>query len=195
MRITFDNTSVHERAGVALVSITYYILLVSLGSPCKVPFQTGGEPCPSSSAKTRAFQDVYNVFRSHLREDLGKSCVPVFSYVLLYFQRIDFACISKCNPKLSVKENHVRIRMDFLLCVRSYIKKSVNYSPFQQMLLNYLAGVVRFQISIQDPFRIDNNDGAQFARTHTSCNDNPDFVGEALLGDFISKRLFNIFAS
>ena len=66
MRITFQNGTVHERAGVALVGVTTDILLVCIVALSQLPLESGRETGAAAASQTAVQQNLDYIVRSHL---------------------------------------------------------------------------------------------------------------------------------
>ena len=65
VRVALEQRPVHERAGVALVRITYDVLLVALRVVRELPFQSRGKARAASAAQTALFYLVDDLLRGH----------------------------------------------------------------------------------------------------------------------------------
>ena len=95
MRVAFHDGTVHESAGVSLVSVTYHVFDVRLLLMGKFPFQACGKAAATASAQTGALDEVDN-FRRLLVEKAVRQCVISFAGdVFLDILRVDKAAVAQ----------------------------------------------------------------------------------------------------
>ena len=75
--IAFQQGAVHERAGVAFVSVADEVLVLRLGSAGELPLLAGGETGAAAAAQAGVQHFLDNLFGGHLGQRLGQGPVAV----------------------------------------------------------------------------------------------------------------------
>ena len=73
----------------------------------------------------------------------------------------------------------------------SRYKQSFKNSSFDQMLFHQFGNVRRFEINVNDAFRVDHHDGAQSAKTVAACFHDFYFFSQFPFDEFFQKGIFD----
>ncbi len=102
--VAFENRTVHECTGVALVGVTAYILLWSDNGLLRTAISTCGESAAASAAQTGRENGLNYIFGSHFLEDLAECLITVHCDILVDTLGIDDAAVSERNSLLLLVE-------------------------------------------------------------------------------------------
>src|SRR5699024_9574966 len=84
-----------ERAGVALVGVTADVFLLVDRSSGKGPFPAGGETSAAPASQAGVQDDLDDLFRGHLGEDLTQRLVAVHADVLVDILGVDDTAVAQ----------------------------------------------------------------------------------------------------
>jgi len=102
MRVAFEDFTVHERAGVALICVANHVFGCVWSLAGKFPFQTGGEASATTPTKFGVEDGLDHRFRGHFTEDLCQGLVTINCDVVLNISRIDLADVFKDDANFLV---------------------------------------------------------------------------------------------
>ena len=192
MGIALQYASVHERAGVALVSVAGYILLIAFGLQRKFPLQTSWETCAAPAPEARLLDLIDDLFRGHFRQCFCQRLVSVISYIFVDLLRVDDAAVPERYPDLALEEIDILKRFrrvfDFLVAGHEPFYRPSLY----KMLIDDLFDILDPYHRIHNTFRIYDNDGAFGAKAETAGGDYLDFLVKAILIYLSFKLLFDL---
>ena len=184
MRVALEDGAIHERAGVALVSVAGYILFAG-GAHGELPLKTGGESAAATAAQTGIKDGLNNVFTAHFGQDLCKGLVAVKSDVLIDVLGIDNAAVSKNYALLLLIETDLVEGLDFgrALFLGSVIKKAGNDAALNEVLVNDLINVFNLYMAVERAFGIYDNNGAGSAKAEAAGANEFNFLFKAFFGE------------
>ena len=170
--VTLKDGTVHECSGVALVGITYNVLLRSLVGGTESPLTAGGESTASSTAETGVGNYLDNVLGSHFGENLAECCITVHSYVLVDVIGIDNAAVTEYYTLLGLVECCVVKRNlslgNYLLSAGVCINEMLNDTTLEKMLLNDLLNILGSDTAIEGTLGVNDNDRAECTETEAT---------------------------
>ena len=170
MRVAFENGTVHECTGVALVCITYNVFLACGLVGGELPLSSRREACAATTAETGREDCIYNLLRLHLRKNLAERLIAVRADIFVNAFGVDYAAVAESNAvllfiELRIGEGVNRFGYAF---VRFLVKKSFNKSSLEEMLLNDFFDIVNLDVRIECAFGIDNHDRTVCAKSETT---------------------------
>ena len=99
--VAFQNGTIHERAGVALVGVADHVLLVSLGSGGKLPLLAGGETSAATAAQTGLQHLVNNLLEGSFRsEPCPERLIAVESNIFVDVFGVDTTAVPQSQTHL-----------------------------------------------------------------------------------------------
>lgn len=110
--VTFQDTAVHERSGIALIRVADDVLLVAGRAAGELPLQARGKTGTPPAPQTRLFDFGNDLFRGHLGQGLGAGRVASCGDVIIYALRIDVAAVGQGDPVLLLEKVQLIIAGD-----------------------------------------------------------------------------------
>jgi len=202
MGVTFQNRTVHECTGVTFVGVAADILLICIGNEVsgKLPLLTGGEAGAAAAAQTGIENDLDDLVRSHLGQNLTKSSIAVHSNILFDVLGIDNAAVTQGNTALGLIESSVIQRSAsavgsslFLdLFGNIIVDQSLDDSTLEQMLGNDLRDILSGNFTIENTVGMNNDNGTESAQTEAAGLDDLYLFCKTMLFQFCSKGILNV---
>ena len=93
MRVAFNNRTIHERAGVALIGVADQILLIPFSISGEPPLLTGREPAAAATTKTALLHFVANLLGTHRLKHLRQRLISAASDVFFDAHRRNMTAI------------------------------------------------------------------------------------------------------
>ena len=181
MGITFQYGTIHKCTRVTFVSVTDYVFLRSFIRCAQSPLTSCGESAAASAAKTRVCHALDNVFRSHFRKSLAKSCIAVHGNVFFDVFGIDHTAVTQCHTLLCLIETslgksclYMRVRFHYCICIIVY--KTLYRTSLQQMFFHDLRNIIYRNTAVECAVRIDNDNRTQGTKSETSGLDQLDLA-------------------
>ena len=186
MGIAFENRTVHECAGVALVGVTAYILLICVLDKvsCKLPLLTCGESAAASATQTRIKNYLNYIIGCHCLEHLSECLITVSSDIFIDTFGIDYTAVSQCDSVLLFIEVGFLERLYLVFCDCFIVYKTCNDTSLEQMLRNDFRNIFFLNHRVECTLRINDHNRTERTQTETSCADYHNFVGKTVLVDF-----------
>ena len=182
MRVAFEDRSVHECTGVALVCVTGNILHVALCALGEHPLSACGEARAAASAETRIEQFLNYLIGSHLEQYLSECLITLGSDVFVYVLGVDNAAVAKRYSLLLLIESSLGERIDRTVGVYGLlIKKILNDVAVLDMLVNNSADALGGSLRIERTLGVNDHDGTQCAKTEAARSYNEDFLLKTFL--------------
>ena len=197
MRVAFEDGTVHECAGVALVRVADDVLLRDL-IPCrKVPLHAGREACAASAAKARILHDLDDLLRRHFGEYLAERGIAVHGDVLFDLFRVDDAAVAKRNTHLRLVEACFLQRrdLDLLLALGLPIDETVDDTALQEVLRNDLRNILELDTAVERALRVHDHDRAQCAKAEAARAYDLDLICKAVQCDLFFQCVCNLDAA
>ena len=196
--VALQNRSVHEGAGVALVGVAADILLIRLVGGGKSPLFTGGEAGAAAAAEAGGQDDVDDLLRRHLGQNLAQSGITVHRDVFIDVLRVDHAAVAERNALLRAVESGV-VEGDVVLFDRKIadvaVLKALDDTALQQVLFHDLRDVLLGNAAVEGSFGVNNDDGAQSAETEATGLNDLNFILQALGFQFLGEGLLKHLAA
>ena len=192
--IAFENRTVHECARVALVGVTYDVLLIGNRVVSELPLHAGGESAAASAAKSAGFDRIDNLLLRHFGNGLFISKVAVERKVLVDVFGVDKSAVTKHETMLALVESGFVERFDFAVYVLFLVKKSLHYRSAYDMFADDFFDVRNFYVLIERAVRINDDDRTAGAKSEAAGHDKFDFFFYAVLFEKAREFVINIFA-
>ena len=195
MRVALKHRTVHERAGVALVGITYDILLRSLVGRAERPLASGREASAPASAETGFRNGCDDLVGSHFGKTFCKRLITVACYVFVYILGVDDAAVAERDPYLLTVEVGLVERLDNAVVSDSLlVKKTGDNVSVDKVLLHDLGNVIDIDHRIEASLGINYHDRSESAETETSGGDDLYVVFDPVCPDLAVKSLNDLLA-
>src|SRR5674476_241339 len=160
MRISFEDGTVHESAGVALVGIDDHILCIARGLASSVPLDARGKTTTASSSEPGFFDLLHDLLGRHLEKSLGERRIAAKCQIVVDALRIDLDVVADDVPLLMFVERNVGLTSSLFVRGRVGIEQAID-----DLLLLYGFGddfgnVLRGHLQVAGLLRIDDDDGS-----------------------------------
>ena len=192
MRVAFENGTVHERAGVTFVGVTYYVFLACGLSFSESPFLTGGEACAATSADAGIEDGLDNFLGSHGCGNLCESLVAVACDVFVDAFRVDNTAVTESNTLLLCVEGSLVESEDFVALNGFAVKKLTNGVAFYEVFGYDFVHIRSGNLAVECAFGVNDHDRTECAETEAACGDNFDFIFNACELQFLDERVADI---
>ena len=187
--VAFQNGTIHESTGVALVGVANHVLLVSLGSGGKLPLLAGGETSAATAAQTGFQHFVNHLLRGHLRQGLAQSAIAVEGDIFVDVFRVDTTAVPQSQTQLGTVEVDIFQRRVLFLVRLFLVDQMLHDTSLEQVLRNDLVHIVHLDAAVEGAFGINDDHGACFAKTEAAGADHFDFLVQTVFGDLFFKAL------
>ena len=181
VRVAFQDGTIHECAGVALVSITDDVFLVGSVLGAELPLQTGGEAGAATAAKTGLLDDVDGGSGIVLLQNAGQCLVTITCDVFVDVFGIDETAVTKGDTHLFLVETHVLGVGDVSLVLGVLIEQALHFSTFDDVLVDDLEGVFGLHLGVEGVIGKNLHDGAFLAEAEATGGHDLHIVGKVLL--------------
>ena len=182
MRIAFQDGSIHERTRIAFIGIADDIFVAWRLICRKLPFHPGRKSATASAPQAGSLDLIDDLLRRHFRQRLAQRLIAITSDVLADFLRIDHPAIVQSDALLLSVETNLTHVEDFFL--RHLIDigqfQPLNRTAFQKVFGNNFFRILRFDMAIEDLFRVNRHDRSFLAQTETAGFDDLDFFTQAV---------------
>ena len=195
MGIAFQDGAVHERPGVALVSVAADVFLVGIVLFGQLPLQAGGESAAASAPKAAVHQSLDHVVGSHLRQNLAQGLIAAGSDVFFDGFGVDDAAVAQSDAVLFLIKIRVDQSFDSSGGYRLLVQKPFYHTAFQQMLRHDLRNVLLLYHGVEGGVRIDDHNGTQGTEAVAAGLHNGHLVGKALFSQLFFQFFHNFVAS
>ena len=178
MGVALHNTSVHKRAGVALVTVTNNVSLGFLLSCNLLPLLTCGESTSSASAEL-GFGDLSdNLSAGHIKESLFKCRIAADSDILADGVRVDLtAMLENHTGLLTVEGDRGLLAVDLAVL---FINQTVDALAADNCLFYDFFAILNLYLGVKPALGLDADKGTHLAEA----------VASALLeSDFLAVRI------
>ena len=160
MGVAFQNGTIHERSGVAFVSVAADVFLARRLRRRKAPFYPGGEAAAAPSAQAGVLDGLDHLVGGHFGQHFAQRHVAVHADVFVDVFRVNDAAVFQRHTflfriKLGVVQRFYRVFLYGFL-----IQKAGNDPSFEQMLGNDFGDVFGFDHAVKGALRVNNHDGA-----------------------------------
>ena len=199
MGIALEHGAIHERAGVALVGVADHVLDVGLVGGAERPLTAGGESAAATTAQAGVGDDLDDVLRSHLGEDLAQCRIAVHRDVLVDVLRVDDAAVTQHHAVLGLVEGGVgqgdvaklvRLRLAVIV-----VDEALDTTTLEQVLGDDLFYVVRGDAAVERAVGVHDDDRAELAQAEAAGADELDLVLKIVLGDLFLEPILDLLAS
>ena len=192
VRVAFEDGTIHERAGVALVRVAADVLFLAGGIFGELPFPARREARAAAAAKAGLGDDVDNVLRGHFGQNFAECLVTVVSDVLLDLFGVDDAAVAERHTVLLFIEVGVVERLDVAVFPHRFlVQKAGDDAPFDDVFVDDLVYVFHLDLRIECAFGIDDHDRAERAQAEASRFGDVHFVFKPFLLDARNERVVN----
>ena len=97
--VALQDGAVHERSGIALVSVAHHVFLRTGTLRGNLPLQTGGESSAASSSQTGLLDGLNSLLRGTLQH-FCQSLITVTGYIFVYILGIDESAVPQSDTEL-----------------------------------------------------------------------------------------------
>ena len=146
--VAFEDRTVHECAGVALVAVADDVFLVGLDVGRELPFAGGRESSAATAADTRGQDFVDDLLRGHRGEDFLEAFEGVVAEGFLKKVRIDERAAVEGDADLLLVEVDVVLAHDLLVGLRVDVEEFLADFVSDEVLLDDLPDVGDFHRAI-----------------------------------------------
>src|SRR5699024_618302 len=144
----------------------------------KEPLPAGRETCAAAAAQAGLGDYIDDVLWGHFRENLAQRLIAVDRYVLVDVLGIDNAAVAQRNAVLFFIERRMVQRLDGVGILHHglLIKKALDNSALEQMLLHDLRHIVRLDHAIERALWIYDHNRAQGTEAEAARTDDIDLL-------------------
>ena len=153
-RISFKDRTVHECAGIALVTVADYIFVITLRIVCELPFAAGRETGAAASADTCSQHFVDDILGRHGKRSL-QTLEGTHAERFLDVLRINDAAAMQGDTSLFLIEIDLILLGDLLTGGRIFIEEALYDHAAFDVRLHDLLDIFDLNQTIQRIFRID----------------------------------------
>ena len=161
MGVALHDGAVHERAGVALVSVADDVLLGGLLLPGALPFPAGGEAAAAPAPEAGVGDGLADLLVRHLEQGLFKAGVAALGDVLLNILRVAGAAVLQNHPVLLLVEGN--ILLPGVGHAVQMVHQAVDDLTAQDGLFDDLMTVLGPHMDVHDAHGLDVDQGAHLA--------------------------------
>ena len=191
MRVALQHGTVHERAGVALVSVAGHVLLIGLGAVGELPLQARGETAAAAAAQAGLEDFVDDLLAGHAGQRLFQRLVAVEGQVFVNVFGVDHAAVAQSDALLVLVEVNILQALVGVLLVGGVIgiHQVLHVTALEQMLGDDLVHILYLYAGVEGAFGVYDDNGAGLAQAKAARADNLDFLFQAGFFDFLLKAL------
>ena len=191
MRVTFQNGTVHERAGVTFVRIADDILFVTGLVLLELPLDTGGESRAAASAQTGSLDLINNILRGHGLQDLIQSLIAADTDILMNVLRVDLTAVTKGDPVLFFIEadlfNVIDLGTGILVdVIHLHVTDDI---AADHVLIDDPLRVLRLHMRIENTVRENSDDRSLLTETEAAGLDDTDLILQLMLFEQLVQTL------
>ena len=168
MRVAFHDGPVHERAGVALVTVANDVVGLVFCLTTGGPLSTGRETGAAATSQSGLGYLIDDFLGGHAGERFGQRLVAALGDVVAYVVLADLSQMAQSYSVLVRVKIYIGIALDRLVCFRVGIKKVGNHFVFSDRSLNNLFNVFGFDLGIKDSLWFDNHQRTLFTQAVTT---------------------------
>ena len=166
--VAFHDGTIHERAGVAFVSVANDVLFFSLNASGDLPLHAGGESRAATAADTGVQDFLDDVGGLHVEEALGEGLVAFRRDVFGDVFRIEEAAVAEGDAFLLGVERHLGVVMDAFLDHGFDVEEAFDQLVVDDVLFDDVLRVFGLDLDVEDVVRHDLDDRALGAETEAT---------------------------
>ena len=180
VRVAFQDGTIHESAGVTLVSVADDVFLVGSVLGAELPFQTSGEASTATAAETGFLDKVDGGGGVVLFENAGQCLVTITCDVFVNVFGIDETAVTQGDTHLFLVEAHVLGVGDVLLVLGVLIEQALHLTAFDDVLVDDFEGVFGLHLGVEGVVGKNLHDGAFLAEAEATGGHDLNIVGKVL---------------
>ena len=191
VRITFHDGAIHKSTGIPFIGITHHIFHVGFLLIGKLPLQSGRETTTAASAKSGTFYHVNHFLRLFMEQTICQCHIAIQCNIFLNVFGIDKTTVTQSDAHLLPIEIHVLGVTDGLLRLRIDVEQPFYLPSPDNMLSDYLVGIIRNHLGIESVIRDNLYDRSLFTKAETTGSDNVHLVGNIISLECLLKTFSN----
>ena len=183
--VAFEDRTVHERAGVAFVTVADDVFLIGLDVGRELPFTAGGEATAATAADARGEDFVDDFLRGHLGDGPLQAFEAIVAEGFFEEVRIDERAAVESDTDLLLVEVDIVLFSDFLVGLRVNVEEVLADFSADDVLLDDLFDIGDLNGAIEGIFGEDFDEGALGAEAEATDVVDGDFVFETVGLEFL----------